>query len=273
MASRFPVAPALAALIVLAAALTGLAVLSGATRQFAPGPLVAELRLEPMRLPRGTALDPLEISDYIEKRLTENAERDVAIRMGLGPENSERLMTIIIPRLVNSTVISRMIDRIPPLGAVVALNDLRTTASIAVRNTGAEPLADVAMTLPGIVLAEQADGEQIEIVAPARDVTALRLGEFAPKEERFFTAWLDVPLSAPDRFAEETALGAAGGVTGQVAVYGGTGWIGEDLNAHPWARWLVGGLLGAVALAAFGVLIVLIRGLRRPGRAVEVRPA
>src|SRR5690606_8672394 len=132
LASRRPLAPALAALVVLAAALIGLAVLVGAVRQVTPGPLVAELRLDPMRLPSGVALDPVEISDYIEKRLTENAERDVAIRMGLGPENSARLMTIIIPRLVNSTVISRMIDRIPPLGAVVALNDLRTTASIAV---------------------------------------------------------------------------------------------------------------------------------------------
>jgi hypothetical protein len=273
VASRLPLAPALAALIVLIAALAGLAVLSGAVRQFTPGPLVAELRLAPMLLPSGTALDPLEISNYIEQRLTQNAERDVAIRMGLGPENSERLMTIIIPRLVNSTVISRMIDQIPPLGAVVALNRLRTTASIAVRNTGEARLADVAMTLPGIVLAEEANGEPVEIVTPARSITAVRLGTLAPGEERRLTAWLNVPLSASDRFAAETALGAAGGIAGQVATYGGAGWIGEDLNAYPWARWLVGGLLGAVAFAAFGVLVAILWGLRRPRRPVAVRPA
>lgn len=273
MASRRPLAPALAALVVLAAALIGLAVLVGAVRQFTPGPLVAELRLDPMRLPSGVALDPVEISDYIEKRLTENAERDVAIRMGLGPENSERLMTIIIPRLVNSTVISRMIDRIPPLGAVVALNRLRTAASIAVRNTGEAPLADVAMTLPGIVLAETASGEPVDIATPARNITALRLGTLAAGEELALTAWLDVPLSASGRFEAETALGAAGGVAGQVATYGGAGWIGEDLNAYPWARWLVGGLLGAMAFAAFGVLVAALWGLRRPRPQGEIRPA
>jgi hypothetical protein len=271
VANRFPFAPAIGALTVLVAALASLVAMAGMLPQLVSRPLVAEVRLEPMLLPGGVALDPVEISNFIEERLTENAERDVAIRMGLGPEQSERLMTIVIPRLVNSAVISRMIDRIPPLKAVVSLHTLRTTARIVVRNRSDAPLTDVAMALPGIVLAERADGQPMEVVARG-GITAMRLGTLEPGEARIVTSWLDVPLAAAERFSAEMALGASGGQAGELMVYAGEGWVGEDLNAFPWARWLVGGLLAAVAFASAVMLAALVWGSRRR-RASEVRPA
>jgi len=53
----------------------------------------------------------------------------------------------------------------------------------------------------------------------------------------------------------------------------GEGWLGEDLAAYGWARWLIGGLLGLIALLSAVLLGALVVGAVRAREVRPLRPA
>ncbi|HHY48742.1 MAG TPA: hypothetical protein GYA10_03235 [Alphaproteobacteria bacterium] len=271
--NRIPLPVALVALVVFAASLAGLAAMTGTLPALAPGPLVGDVRISPLPLPAAVKLDPLVIAEELQQELSERAARDVAVRMAFGPENADQMQNLVIPRLVNAAVIGRMIERIPPLRTVMALGALRASARIAISNTGAAGLTDVALVLPGLAAAETADGTALEVTRTAAGATALRLGALEPGQTLAVTAWLDQPIEALDAARAQFALGAAGGLDGSLVLRLGEGWLGEDLAAYGWARWLIGGLLGLIALLSAVLLGALVVGAVRAREVRPLRPA
>lgn len=263
MTRRFPFAPAIAALVVFLVSAAGVAAFWGLTRLASPARLSAEVRLDPVVLPSGIGVDPAVVAEYLTKQLTQQAERDVAIRMTLGEDNVAKMLEVAFPRLVTPSAIRRMFDRIPPLKTVLSLGQFRTTARISVANLGTEPLEDVAMTLPGATVAELPSGEALEIHVPQKGPEAIRIGTLEPGARLDFAAWSTSPADQAG-MADAIRLGAAGGAEGTVELYAGEDWLGENLAAQPWARWLVGTVLVAAALSAFGALVLVLVAARRP---------
>lgn len=261
--SRFPFVAATAALAVFLACAGGVAAFWGLTRLVAPARLSAEVRLDPLVLPSGIFVDPQIVADDLTRHLTEQAERDVAIRMTLGKDNVAKMLEVVFPRLVTSTAIGGMFQRIPSLKGILSLGQFRAAARISVANLGPTRLEDVAMTLPGALVAETADGRALEIHVSKAGPRAVRIGTLEPGARLDFAAWTTSPPDAPG-MAEAIRLGAAGGAAGAVTLYAGEGWLGEPLAAQPWARWLVGTVLVSSALTALGVLALIVRGARRP---------
>lgn len=259
--NRFPLAAAIAALIVFVASVAGVAAFWGGTRLLAPAALTAEVRLDPVLLPSGIELDSAQVAEEMAKQLVDRAGRDSAIRITLGPEALGQLLEVVLPRLVGPTVVNRMVEAIPSLRSVLSLTRFRTAARISVVNHGSEPLADIALTLPGVLLAETSDGTALDIHVPEQGPRAVRIGVLEAGARLSLAAWLTEPR---DGLATAIRLGAAGGTKGDVSVYGAEGWLGEELGPRPWARWLVGSLLVGAALTAFAVLVLIVFGALRP---------
>lgn len=257
MTSRFPIAQNLALLLVLALSLAGLAVFTGAARMWNTNALSAEVRLQPLALPSDVSLDTVAVADALVAEMRSTAERDVALRLSLGQENADKIGEVVVPRLVNSAVIRRMIEAVPALQTVLRLPELETLARIDLHNTGTVPLEDVALTLPGLVRAEEASGTPVSVVETQTGLTAVNAGALAAGETREITAWLSVPLDG-GTVRGQVALGAANDIDGAVFIHPASGWVGEDLAIHPWARWLVAAILAGVALGAFGLLVAII---------------
>lgn len=263
--TRFPFAAVAATLAVFVACASGVAAFWDLPRQVFPAPLSAEVRLDPVVLPAGIDVDATAVAEYLTTQLTRQAERDVAIRMTLGKENVAKMIETVFPRVVNPSLITRMFDRIPPLKAVLSLGGFRAAARVGVVNAGTEPLADVAMTLPGVVLAERPDGTALEIHASAAGPSAIRIGMLEPGARLEFVAWTTAAADSPG-IVENVRLGAADGVAGDVALHAGEGWLGENLAAQPWSRWLVGTVLVSATLAALGMLGAILVGARGDSR-------
>jgi hypothetical protein len=273
VAHRFPVAQSLALFLVLAVSLAGLAVFTGVARLWAVSDLSAEVRLQPLSLPSDVGLDTVAVAEALVAEMQEHAEGDVALRLSLGSENSEKITEIVIPRLVNSAVIRQLIETVPALQTVIALPELKAVARIELRNTGAVPLEDVALTLPRLVRAERPGGEMAGVAETQTGLTALNAGTLAAGEVREIVAWLAAPIEGTGEVRGQIALGAAGGIDGAVFIHPARGWMGEDLAIHPWARWLVAAILAGVALGAFGLLVAIFMVRWRRWSVRRVRPS
>ena len=85
-------------------------------------------------------------------------------------------------------VVREMIRDIPPLAKILSVAEFKFTGRIKVTNRGAAR-NDVALTLPGALLAE-ADSGTVEITTTSSGLTALTLGDMAADEERVLRVWL-----------------------------------------------------------------------------------
>jgi len=231
-ARRFPFAAAIAALLVFLASAASVAAFWGGARLLTPTALTADVRLDPLVLPAGLALDPKIVADQLRQQLTAEADRDVAVRLTIGADNVKKLNEMIFLRLIGPNTIKRLIDRVAPLKAVLSLGQFRTTARVSVANAGSVPLEDVAMTLPGVLLAETPDGTALEVHVPQQGPAAVRIGRLEPGAQFSFAAWTTDAADQPGT-AGAIRLGAAGGTEGIVSLYGAEGWLGEELAVRP----------------------------------------
>ena len=138
-------------------------------------------------------------------------------------------------------------------------------ARVVVVNRG-DARSDVALTLPGAILAEAATGSA-EIEATSTGLTAVKLGDMAAGETRLLWVWLGQgAVDAGTGFGKQVLLGDAAGTAGRVWVYGRGAWQGADLQAMPAARWMVGGVLVLVFIASVLVFLGLAMAWLRVAR-------
>lgn len=250
----------------LAAALSlaGLLAMTGALRSLASPDLSAEVHLAEFPLPQGFGLEPQEVAEFLTVELTTRANDDIALRLGLGTDGQKKLVEIAIPRLVNSVVVRDMIANIKPLANVLSVGDFRLAGRVLVVNRG-DARSDVALTLPGLLLAEAASGGA-SIETTSTGLTALTLGDMQAGEQREVKIWLGQPaLDAGAGFKRQVLLGDASGAAGRVWIYDAQGWAGADLQAIALARWAIAGVLAIVLGASLLVLAMAV--LARFGRA------
>jgi hypothetical protein len=268
--ARIGLGPAvLGGLVLAVVAMGGLLSMTGTLRGLISSPLTAEVRLAPFQVPSGFGLDPKEVADFLVKDLTKRAETDIAVRLAMGTQGQEQLIKVGIPRLVSLTVVRDMIRDIPPLAKVLSVAEFKIAARITVANRGAAR-SDVALTLPGAVLAE-ADSGSVAITTTSSGLTALSLGDMAAGEERVLRVWLgQAAVDAGSSIGRSVLLGDGAGQTGRVWVYDQANWQGADLQAIPPARWMIAAvLLLAFVSASLTVVFGLMSALRRR----EVSPA
>ena len=90
---------------------------------------------------------------------------------------------------------------------------------------------DVALTLPGALLAE-ADSGTVEITTTSSGLTALTLGDMAADEERVLRVWLgQAAVDAGATLRQSVLLGDGAGEMGRVWIYDQANWQGADLQA------------------------------------------
>ncbi len=238
-----------------ALSLGGLLAMTGQLRAMLSPSLSAEVHLSEYPLPTGFGLDPQVVSDFLSNELIKRAGEDIALRLALGDKSQERLTTIVIPRLISPTVVRDMVKEIQPLANVLSVGNFRMAARVVISNRG-PARQGVALTLPGAVLAEAA-GDTLKIETTSTGLTAVPAGDMAAGETRVLTVWLgQAALDAGKGLGKQVLLGAAGGETGQVWIYGSGSWPGADLEAMPAARWMVGGALLLVLAVAAMVLVM-----------------
>lgn len=237
--------------LILSAGL-GLLVMAGGARGLAAPRLQAQLVVQDFPLPPGMGVDPERVADFMAAKLQQRLEDDVAIRLMLPDDAVQKVRDIVLPRLMNVVAVQAMMSEIPELDALLGLGSFRQTVSGEVYSR--EPAADVALTVPGALLAA-VDGTVAEIVTTSTGMTALELGQMAAGERHHVVIWLDESAAVPD-LRRSILLGAADGRRGRILLGGDGGWFGADLEVLRWGRWIVGSLL--VAVLAFGLASVLV---------------
>lgn len=260
---------ALGAVALAGLSMAGLLTLTGTLREIVSTPLTAEVRLAPFQLPTGFGLEPQEVADYLVADMTKRAENDIALRLAMGTEAKTQLIEIGIPRLVTASVVRNMIEDIPPLARVLSVAEFKMAARVVVTNAGAAR-QDVALTLPGIVLAE-ADSGAVAITTTSSGLTALRLGDMAAGETRVLRVWLgQAAVDAGAALGRSVLIGDGAGQIGRVWIFDQERWQGADLQAMPPARWGIAAVLLLVFVtASLFVVFAAMQALRRR----EVSPA
>ena len=246
----------LGAIVAAVLSVAGLLAMTGTLRQLASSDLSAEVHLAEFPLPQGFGLEPQEVADFLVLELTERATDDIALRLALGSDGQRRLIEVAIPRLVNAVVVRDMIAEIKPLHNVLSVGGFRLSGQVVITNRG-DARSDVALTLPGLLLAE---GGEVETTS--NGMTALHLDELAAGEVRVVKVWLGEPaVQAGAGLRRQLLLGDGAGSRGRVWLYAPGPWAGADLQAIPPARWAVAGMLAVTGLAA--VLVLIIAGMTR----------
>lgn len=245
---------AVAGLVVaLVLSLLGIAVFSGAFREISPSKLVADVRLQALTLPSGFSLDNAALAANLVAVLQDRVRKDVGLTVLLGEEATRQLREAALPRLVNTELMTRMIEGLPAFAAMTAAARFRSLAEIEISNRGDSALEDVAITLPRLVLAEGSAEHPLQTKITASGLPAAQLGQLVPGETVSVKAWLGAPL--PELLAEESQIRVgARGLDGHARIYGHRGWSGEDFEVLAWGRWVVWSVLAAVALGAAGLL-------------------
>lgn len=263
-ASRLAIAMAFVGVV---ATLAGLLTMTGHLRRIITPSLSAEVHLTDYLLPAGFGVDPQEVADFLAQEMVTRTQNDIAVRLALGEQAQRRLIEVGIPRLVSTSVVRDMIKGIPPLAKVLSVADFRIAAQIVVRNQG-EARPDVALTLPGAILAEAETGSA-GIEETSTGLTAVVLGDMAAGETRVLRVWLgQAAVDAGPGLAASVRLGDGNGDSGRVWLFDRGAWRGADLQAVPWARWLVAGVLLTVLVGSglvLGFALLSARG-RRTGR-------
>lgn len=253
--------------LILSSAL-GLLVMAGGARDVFSPPLQAELTVQEFPLPPDMGVDPQRVATFMAAELQDRLDDDIAIRLTLKPDVIKKVKEIVLPRLLNAVAVSAMLHDVPELAALLDLSSFRRSISGTV--TSANAVDDVALTVPGAVLAS-VDGKKVTVTTTSTGMTALELGPMTAGQSHQVVVWLDDSATgtAVD-LGQSILLGAANGERGRVLLWGDRGWFGADIEALRWARWVIGADLAAVL--AFGlaslVLPVLIRRQDRPRRAL-----
>lgn len=230
----------------------GLLIMSGHARGLLAPDLRADLVVQDFPLPPDMGVDPGRVADFLSNELQDRLEDDVAIRLMLPEETRDRVSEIVLPRLMNVVAVQAMMDGIPELRALLELGSFRQTVTGMVH--GRDAAADVALTVPGVVLAS-VDGVMVDITTTSTGMTAVELGDLAAGQSVGVVLWLDQSAPVSD-LADMILLGAADGQRGRVLLSGGRGWFGADVEALRWGRWVVGGVLGMVFI--FGLASVVM---------------
>jgi hypothetical protein len=258
----------LGAVLGVAVSLLGILAMTGNLRLFLSPQLSAEVHLTEYPLPSGFGLEPQIVADFLVQELVDRATSDIALRLALGAEGQKRMIEIGIPRLVNSVVVRDMIKNIKPLANVLSVGDFRIAARVVVENRDAARRG-IALTLPGAILVEAESGSAA-IKATSTGLTAIDLGDMAAGESRVLNVWLgQAAVDAGSAIGGQMLLGDANGEAGRVWIYGQELWQGADLQAMPFARWAIGGVLMVVFVASLLTLVLtaLARlGVGRPRR-------
>ncbi|MGZ9809339.1 hypothetical protein ACXN5S_02645 [Pseudoroseicyclus sp. H15] len=268
----------LIALALGAAALAGLVVLSGRGDLLQPRGLQARVDIQTFPLPSGFGADPQLLSDYLLRELDDRASRDVALRVTLSSDGLEKLREVALPRLMSPAVTRGLMEQSGPLAEILSLADVRSVAEVQVTNRSGDALSDVAITLPGALIAEDGEGQPRELRQTAAGITALEFGTMAAGESAVARVWLDrapgdaVPLDDAGSevqgyvpLATGISLGSEGGAHGRVILTGGTDWPGVELESLPAVRW---GIAGLLFLLLCGCLLAVVFSLR-PSRAMR----
>ncbi len=239
----------------------GLLVMSGGARSLWAPHLQAQLVVQDFPLPPDMGVDPTRVAEFMAAELQSRMEDDVAIRLMLPEEDSEKVRDIVLPRLMNSVAVQAMMSEIPELDALLDLGSFRESVSGVVSSDAAT--TDVALTVPGARLAT-VDGEIVEITTTSTGMTALELGDMAAGQSHQVILWLDERASAHD-LGRSILLGGDR-ERGRVLLSGDRGWFGADVEALRWGRWVIGGVLSAVlvfGLASVMLPILVLRQARR----------
>ena len=252
--------------LILSSAL-GLLVMAGGARDLLAPPLQAELAVQDFPMPPDMSVDPDRVANYMAKELQDRVDDDLAIRMTLKPDVVKKVKEIVLPRLVNVVAVQQMLHEIPELSALLDLGSFKRTVSGSI--TSANAADDVAMTVPGALLAD-VDGQKVKVTKTSTGLAALELGPMTAGQSHKVTVWLDDSATRTD-LGQSILLGAANGQRGRVLLWGDHGWFGADVEALRWGRWLIGADLAAVL--AFGLASLLVPLLtRRQERARRTLP-
>lgn len=248
----------------------GLLVMAGGAREILAPPLQAELTVQDFPMPPDMGVDPDRVATYMAKELQTRVDDDLAIRMTLKPDVVKKVKEIVLPRLVNVVAVQQMLHDIPELSALLDLGSFTRTVSGSV--TSANAADDVAMTVPGALLAA-VDGQKVKVTKTSTGLAALEFGPMTAGQSHQVTLWLDNSATRTD-LGQSILLGAAKDQRGRVLLWGDHGWFGADVEALRWGRWLIGADLAAVL--AFGLASLLLPFLTRlqdRARRTSPRPA
>lgn len=236
----------------MATAGLSLLVLSGGARSLIAPPLEARLVVQDFPVPNDFGIDPNRVAHFMVEKLNQRMDDDIGIRLSLKAEVIKSIKELALPRLMNAVVVKAMMRDIPELSAILDLGAFHRSVSGQISTT--EVVKDVALTVPGALLAE-VNGERVEVTATSNGITALVLGDMVPEQVHKVTVWLG-ESSLENDLGKSIRIGADRGVRGRVLLWGAQGWFGADLEALRWSRWLVGAVLGGTLL--FGVVSLLI---------------
>lgn len=254
-------------ILLLAFSVLSLAVLGGGARAIFSRPLVADIAIHDLVLPIGDiSLDSAELASALSEEILLRAENDVATRATLDPRARQDLIEALLPRIVDVSAIRGTLNRIPSVGVLSSLGSYRAIANITVENRSGGTLEDVALTLPAMIQAQDAEGNELEVISGQAIVNAVRIGALGPGETRKITAWMGNPADSVAALSSRIRIGAAG-VDGDVYVQDGTPGAGTDFEATPWVRWIVSGTLLITALGSLTALMAMVLSAWRSRRA------
>ena len=244
-----------------------LVILGGGARMIFPRALVADIAIHDLVLPiEDISLDSAELASALSEEILRRAESDVATRATLDPRARQDLIEALLPRIVDVSAIRGTLNRIPSVGVLSSLGSYRAVADIVIENRSNEVLEDVALTLPAMIQAQDAQGDELEIISGQAIVNAARIGSLEPGEIRRVTAWMGNPADEVTALSSRIRVGAAG-VDGEVYVSGGTLGPEAGFQAVPWARWIVGATLLVTAIASLTALMAVFLSAWRSRRA------
>ena len=246
----------LLSMCIISGAGLGLFVLSGSAKSLGAPALEARLVVQDFPVPNGFGIEPNRVAEFMARKLNKRIDDDLGIRLTLERDVIKQMKEFAMPRLMNVVVVKSMMRDIPELSAVLDLGAFRRTVTGQIST--ATDLKDVALTVPGALLAE-VNGEKVKITKTSTGMTALALGNMSPGQVHQVTVWLG-EASVGSEFGKSIRIGAEKGMRGRVLLWGDQGWFGADLEALRWSRWLVGAILGGVFL--FGVVSLLFFVLR-----------
>ncbi len=271
----------LLALVTGAAALAGVLVLSGRSDFYTGRTLVARVNVAAFPLPKDFGLEPSSFSAYLTQALQERARGDIALRVTIGTDAVADLIEIGVPRLVTTGMVRQMTKDYAALADLLAMSNIAASATIEVRNDTGADLTDVALTLPGALRVMPQGDAGGALVPTQAGTTALDLGDLPAGAQWRGTVWLDRDFASPAPtdeagmptdpgwlgLHEGIAVGAAGGVRGQVLLSGDPAWSGRLLEAMPPVRWVLTALLflqfAAAVLLAFFALRPALQARRK----------
>lgn len=234
--------------------------------RFWPEPeLQARLEFQNFKLPASFDLDPAEISDQLSAELSLRAQQDFAIRTLLGTEGQTKVADLVVPRLLNASVIRRLIEDVESLGTVISVAEYKGLVVGQVSNLSDVPMEDVALILPGAVYAESVDGQNLAISEPDTGLQSVEFGTLEPGTTLNFDVWFNAaPDPTADGFGNRLRLGASQGVDGNVSIYGNHDWFGRSLEVVSWARWTVAAIIALAFVGAVASLGYQVMGMFRP---------